>query len=81
MRPLSAGALVVTWAVIAFGDVARPMRLLNSVMGIWIAAAPRLFSGATGLSRWTDLVVGGLLIVLSILVDASTSISANGIGI
>jgi len=42
-----AGALVVTWAVIAFGEVARPARLLNIVMGIWTAAAPWLLSGAT----------------------------------
>jgi hypothetical protein len=61
-----AGALVVTWAVIAFGDVARPARLLNIPVGIWIAGAPWLLSGATDLSRWTDVIVGGLLIALSI---------------
>ena len=61
-----AGALVITWAVIAFGEVARPARLLNIPMGLWIAAAPWLLSGATGLSRWVDLFVGGLLIALSL---------------
>jgi hypothetical protein len=61
-----AGALVVTWAVIAFGQVARPVRLLNILMGLWIAAAPWLLSGATDLSRWTDIAAGGLLIALSI---------------
>lgn len=61
-----AGALVVTWAVIAFGEVARPARLLNIPMGIWIAIAPWLLSGTTELSRWVDLIVGALLIVLSI---------------
>lgn len=61
-----AGALVVTWAVIAFGQVARPVRLLNILMGLWVAAAPWLLSGATDLSRWADLAVGGLLIALSI---------------
>lgn len=61
-----AGALVVTWAVIAFGEVARPGRLLNIPMGLWIAAAPWLLSGATGLSRGVDLVIGALLIILSI---------------
>jgi hypothetical protein len=60
------GALVVTWAVIAFGQVARPVRLLNIPMGLWIAAAPWLISGASDLSRWTDLAVGGLLIAFSI---------------
>jgi hypothetical protein len=61
-----AGALVVTWAVIAFGEVARPARLLNIPMGMWIAVAPWLLSGTTDLSRWADLIVGALLIVLSL---------------
>jgi uncharacterized membrane protein len=62
-----AGALVVTWAVIAFGEVARPARLLNIPMGLWIAAAPwLLLSGATDLSRWTDVFAGALLVALSI---------------
>jgi hypothetical protein len=52
--------------VIAFGQVARPVRLLNILMGLWVAAAPWLLSGATDLSRWADLAVGGLLIALSI---------------
>jgi hypothetical protein len=61
-----AGALVVTWAVIAFGEVARPVRLLNILMGIWIASAPWLLSGATDVSRWADAFVGGVLIALSL---------------
>lgn len=61
-----AGALVVTWAVIAFGEIARPVRLLNILMGIWIASASWLFSGATDVSRWSDVFVGGVLIALSI---------------
>jgi uncharacterized membrane protein len=61
-----AGALVVTWAVIAFGEIARPVRLVNILMGLWIAAAPWLLSGATDASRWSDLFVGALLIALSI---------------
>jgi uncharacterized membrane protein len=61
-----AGALVVTWAVIAFGQVARPVRLLNILMGLWVAAAPWLVSGGSDLSRWADVSVGVLLIMLSI---------------
>jgi hypothetical protein len=52
--------------VIAFGEVARPVRLLNILMGLWIAISPWLLSGATDTSRWTDLLVGGLLIALSL---------------
>jgi hypothetical protein len=61
-----AGALVVTWAVIAFGQVARPARLLNVPMGLWIALAPWMLSGATDASRWANLAVGALLVALSI---------------
>lgn len=59
------GALVVTWSVIAFGEVARPARFLNLLMGLWLVAAPWLLSGATGASRWNDLAAGALLIALS----------------
>jgi hypothetical protein len=61
-----AGALVITWAVIAFGEIARPARLLNILLGIWIAGAPWLLSGATDLSRWVDLFVGVVVIALAI---------------
>lgn len=61
-----AGALVVTWAIIAFGEVARPVRLLNIAMGVWVAGAPWLLAGATDISRWADLLVGGLLVALSL---------------
>jgi uncharacterized membrane protein len=61
-----AGALVVTWAVIAFGQVVRPIRLLNLVMGLWIVGAPWLLTGDTPLSLWNDVVVGVALMVLSI---------------
>jgi hypothetical protein len=61
-----AGALVVTWAVIAFGEVARPARLLNISIGMWIAFSPWMLSGATDVSWWTDLIVGILLVVLSL---------------
>ena len=61
-----AGALVVTWAVIGFGEVARPARLLNVPMGIWIVVAPWLLSGATDVSRWIDVVLGSVLVALSL---------------
>jgi hypothetical protein len=60
------GALVTTWAVIAFGEVARPARLLNIPMGLWIVAAPWLLSGATDVARSTGLLIGVSLIVLSV---------------
>jgi hypothetical protein len=61
-----AGALVVTWAVIAFGEVARPVRLLNLPTGLWIAISPWMLSGATGTSQWLDVFVELLLVALSV---------------
>ncbi|HVS31891.1 MAG TPA: vitamin K epoxide reductase family protein [Thermoanaerobaculia bacterium] len=61
-----AGALVVTWAVIAFGEIVRPIRLLNVLMGLGILAAPWMLTGDTEMSRWNDVIVGIALIALSI---------------
>lgn len=61
-----AGALVITWAVIAFGQVARPVRLLNILMGLWIAISPWMLAGTTGSARGIDVFVGILLAALSI---------------
>jgi uncharacterized membrane protein len=61
-----AGALVVTWAVIAYGEVVRPARLLNIPVGLWILAAPWLLTGHTAWSHWNNVIVGVAVIVLSI---------------
>jgi hypothetical protein len=60
------GALAVTWAVIAFGEIVRPIRLLNILTGIWLIASAWTLSGMTDLARWNNLFVGALLIVLSL---------------
>jgi hypothetical protein len=60
------GALIVTWAVIGFGEIVRPIRLLNVLMGIGVAAAPWILAGDTDLSRWNDLIVGLAVVVLSL---------------
>ncbi len=61
-----AGALVVTWAVIAFGQIVRPVRLLNIPLGFWIAAAPWILAGASAAAQWNGLVSGLALVVLAI---------------
>jgi hypothetical protein len=60
------GALVVTFSVIAFGEVARPIRLLNIPLGLMLALAPWIVAGDTALSRWNDVAVGMALIALSL---------------
>jgi len=61
-----AGALVVTWAVIGFGQIIRPIRLLNLVTGVVIVAAPWMIEGATTASRTNDVAVGVLVMALSL---------------
>ncbi|MEP0315614.1 NAD-dependent epimerase/dehydratase family protein [Hyphomonas sp.] len=51
------GALVLTTAVIAWAEVARPLRFLNVFFGLWLIAAPILLEGGT--------VAGGLMGVIS----------------
>lgn len=60
------GAVVVSFAVIALAEVARPVRFLNLLLGLWIIVAPWLLDGASTISIWNSAVVGGLVIVLSV---------------
>ena len=60
------GALVVTIAVIAMGEVIRPVRFVNVLLGAWLLAAPWLLSGATPALTISDLAVGVALIGLSL---------------
>lgn len=60
------GALVITIAVIAWAEVGRPARYLNLLLGAWLAAGTWFLSGGSTVSRWSDLLSGLLLIVLSL---------------
>src|SRR3546814_11716226 len=61
------GAMIITVAVIAMAEVARPLRFLNVLFGVWLIAAPWLLAG--GLSArgaWNDIVAGAVVIALSL---------------
>ncbi|MEW5854868.1 MAG: vitamin K epoxide reductase family protein [Myxococcota bacterium] len=60
------GALAVTCAVIAFGEIARPVRLLNLPLGLWVAVAPWLLADGTGPGRLSSAVGGVALALLSL---------------
>jgi nucleoside-diphosphate-sugar epimerase/uncharacterized membrane protein len=60
------GALVVTFAVIAMGEVVRALRFINVLFGAWIIAAPWVLSGTTTGATWSDMIAGALLIALSL---------------
>ena len=60
------GALIVTTSMIALADVGRAARFVNILFGAWVIAAPWILAGASSSSRWTDLIAGALVIVLSL---------------
>lgn len=60
------GALIVTVAVIAMAEVARPLRFLNFFFGLWLIAAPWVLSGGSFLSNSVDVAAGIILIGLSL---------------
>jgi hypothetical protein len=60
------GPLVVTFAVIAWGEISRPVRYLNILLALWIIGAPWLLGGATAGAQWNALLVGVALIGLSL---------------
>ncbi|HXI16453.1 MAG TPA: vitamin K epoxide reductase family protein [Chloroflexota bacterium] len=60
-----AGSLVITWAMIALAEVARPVRFLNIPLGLWLVAAPWVLGGAPGIASGNDVAVGVLLVALS----------------
>lgn len=62
-----AGALVVTVSIIVMAEVVRAGRMLNVVLGIWLAASPWLFAGFSSTGTWSSVIVGIALVLLSFL--------------
>jgi nucleoside-diphosphate-sugar epimerase len=60
------GALVVTVAVTAMAEVARPLRFINVAFGLWLVAAPWLLAGESLGAAVAGTVAGILLIGLSL---------------
>ncbi|MCG3117846.1 MAG: vitamin K epoxide reductase family protein [Candidatus Manganitrophus sp. SA1] len=60
------GALVITTAVIAWAEVGRSARYLNLLLGVWLVVGTWFLSGGSTLGRWSDLLSGLLLVVLSL---------------
>lgn len=61
------GALVVTFAVVAFAEPARLVRVLNVMCGIWVVlAAWILNNGGTPVWPWISVVSGLALIALNL---------------
>ncbi|MEQ7154195.1 NAD-dependent epimerase/dehydratase family protein [Brevundimonas aurifodinae] len=60
------GALVVTVAIIAMAEVARPLRFLNVLFGLWLIAAPWLLQGSNVTGDVAGMVAGLALVALSL---------------
>ena len=61
------GALVVTFAIIAWAEVARSVRFLNVPFGLWLLAAPWFLEGVgSTLAVVNSIACGLLLLVLSV---------------
>ena len=61
------GSLVVVFSIMAFSEIARPVRFINLLFGAWLIAAPFLLDGGgSGLSTWNGVIGGLLLIILAL---------------
>lgn len=60
------GSLVVTFALIAIGEVGRALRYLNILFGAWLLVAPWMLEGYTQVAQWNDVAAGVVIILLSL---------------
>ncbi len=60
------GALVLTTAVIAMAEVARPLRFVNVLFGLWLIASPWLMEGGQIGGSISSALCGVVLIGLSV---------------
>jgi uncharacterized membrane protein len=60
------GALVVTFAVIGFGEAARAARWVNILLGAWLLVAPWVLADGGLPALWNNLAVGTAVILLSV---------------
>ncbi len=60
------GALVVTFAVVAFAEPARMVRLLNGLFGLWLLVAPWFLEGGNRTWLWSSVATGAVLSLLSL---------------
>ncbi|WP_439687751.1 NAD-dependent epimerase/dehydratase family protein [Cupriavidus oxalaticus] len=60
------GSLVVSVSIMAWGEVARPLRFVNIGFGAWLAAAPWLIDGYTGTGAAMSVLSGLALAWLSL---------------
>lgn len=60
------GALVVVVSVISFAEVARPVRFVNALLGIWLMLSPFVLHGATSSSLVNSAILGLVTLLFSL---------------
>lgn len=60
------GSLIITVAIIATAEVARPLRFINVLFGLWLMLAPWIISGGSHLAAGVGVLLGIALIMLSL---------------
>lgn len=60
------GCLVITIAVTAMAEVARPLRFLNVALGVWVAASGFMLDGSGTGGPLPNLLAGAALVLLSL---------------
>jgi nucleoside-diphosphate-sugar epimerase len=60
------GALLITVAICAMAEVARPLRFINVLFGVWLVATPWLLTGGNQGATLNDILAGILVIGLSL---------------
>ncbi|TKB29081.1 MAG: dTDP-glucose 4,6-dehydratase, partial [Mesorhizobium sp.] len=56
------GAMIITIAVCAMAEIARPLRFLNLPFGLWLLVAPWLL-GSASLGVTLNDIVAGLVVI------------------
>lgn len=59
------GSLVVTFSIMAMGEVARPLRFINVGFGAWLIVVPWLADGYSGIAAAASVLFGLALIWLA----------------
>lgn len=60
------GALIITVAIISTAEVIRAVRFVNVLFGVWLLIAPWALAGASTGGRWSDMICGVALILLTL---------------
>lgn len=60
------GSLLITISVLAMAEVARPLRFLNIIIGLWLIIAPWVLTGDSTVAAAGSVIIGVSVMMLSI---------------